>query len=518
MKRALLTFLVLALAAPVSLVAEVEEEPGRGVARISLINGDVSVRRGDSGDWVAAVINAPLVVPDSIFVGAASRAEVQLDYANMVRLAANTEVRFSELEYRRYQLQLAKGTITFSVLRDSDADVDLSTPNVSVRPQKKGRYRVTVHEDGTTEITVRDGRAEIYTPRGVEELREGKTMMVRGPASDPEFQVLAAARPDEWDRWNERRDKELRRSRAYQYVSHDIYGAEDLDAYGEWIYVPPYGWVWSPRPWGWAPYHYGRWFHHGHRGWCWWPGGFHTRHFWRPALVAFFGWDSYSGFHAGIGVGFGFGRIGWVPLAPYERYYPWYGHRYYRGYRNAAYIDNSVHIVNNINVTNIYRNARVANAITAVDGTQFGRGRVSNVYRASSAELRRVSLVRGQLPVVPQRESQRFTDREVRIAKRPATRLDTQNFYSRRKPVQVERVPFSQQQHPNSNKASGGWRSELLRGWTARGRARAPKPPPRSRRASPGSPPAAWSFRRLLAPAGPVLEHRAPLRRPGGAG
>jgi len=247
MKRALLTFLVLALAAPVSLVAEVEEEPGRGVARISLINGDVSVRRGDSGDWVAAVINAPLVVPDSIFVGAASRAEVQLDYANMVRLAANTEVRFSELEYRRYQLQLAKGTITFSVLRDSDADVDLSTPNVSVRPQKKGRYRVTVHEDGTTEITVRDGRAEIYTPRGVEELREGKTMMVRGPASDPEFQVLAAARPDEWDRWNERRDKELRRSRAYQYVSHDIYGAEDLDAYGEWIYVPPYGWVWSPR-------------------------------------------------------------------------------------------------------------------------------------------------------------------------------------------------------------------------------------------------------------------------------
>jgi len=27
-----------------------EDGPGRGVARISLMNGDVSVRRGDSGD------------------------------------------------------------------------------------------------------------------------------------------------------------------------------------------------------------------------------------------------------------------------------------------------------------------------------------------------------------------------------------------------------------------------------------------------------------------------------------
>src|SRR5260370_30965670 len=49
----------------------------RGVARISLINGDVSVRRGDSGDWVAGVINAPLLTDDRIGTGANSRGEVQ---------------------------------------------------------------------------------------------------------------------------------------------------------------------------------------------------------------------------------------------------------------------------------------------------------------------------------------------------------------------------------------------------------------------------------------------------------
>jgi hypothetical protein len=448
-------------------MAEPEEGPGRGVARISVVNGDVSVRRGDSGDWVAAAVNSPVIVPDSVFVGGGSRAEVQLDYANLVRLGMNTEVRFSELETRRYQLQIARGTVTFSVLRDSDADIDLSTPNVSVRPARKGSYRVHVLDDGTTEITVRSGQAEIFTPRGAETLRAGRTMLVRGTASEPEFQMAAAIPRDEWDNWNEQRDRELSRSGVYRYVSRDIYGAEDLDTYGRWVYAPPYGWVWAPYvaagwapyrygrwswldyygwtwigydPWGWAPYHYGRWFHHGPYGWCWWPGGFHTRHYWRPALVAFFGWGGHSGFHFGFGVGFG--RIGWVPLGPYERYHPWYGPRYYRGGR--TYVDNSVNIVNNINITNIYRNARIHNGITAVDSGDFGRGRVANVHRASSEELRRVNLVRGEVPVVPQRESLRFADRQVRAENLPVRTRDS--FAGRFQARQPERVPFSEQQ------------------------------------------------------------------------
>jgi hypothetical protein len=41
-------------------------EQGRGVARISVLNGEVSVRRGDSGDVVAAAINGPLMANDSV--------------------------------------------------------------------------------------------------------------------------------------------------------------------------------------------------------------------------------------------------------------------------------------------------------------------------------------------------------------------------------------------------------------------------------------------------------------------
>jgi len=447
--------------------AEDDDRPERGVARISLVNGEVSVKRGDSGDWTAAAINAPLVVEDRVFTGQGSRAEVQFDYANMIRLASNAEVRLAELGYRRYIVQVARGLVTFRVLRNSEADVEISTPSISIRPIKRGIYRVHVREDGTTEVAVRSGEADIYTPRGTERLKSGRTLLARGTQSDPEFQSVGNLAEDDWDHWNDRRDRDLERSRSYDYVSSDIYGAEDLDHHGRWVYDAPYGWVWSPRvsvgwapyrlgrwswidyygwswvsydPWGWAPYHYGRWYNRAGYGWCWWPGARYSRHYWRPGLVAFFGWGSHSGFN--VGIGFGFGRVGWLPLAPHEVYRPWYGRNHYSGYRNRGYIDNSVHVVNNVNITNVYRNARINNAITAVEGTDFAHGRVRNIRAVGANELGRASLVQGQVPVVPQRESMRLADREPVRHERGS---GNDRFFSRRQPERVDRATFDEQ-------------------------------------------------------------------------
>lgn len=481
-----------------------DDDPSRGVARISLINGDVSVRRGDSGDWVAAAVNAPLVVSDSLLTGAGSRAEIQFDYANMLRLSPNSEVRLAALEYRRYQLQVSRGTVTLSVLRDSDADVEVDTPNVSLRPARRGEYRITVREDGQSELTVRSGEAQVFTPRGAERLQSGRTMLVRGTASDPEFQIVSAIPQDDWDRWNDSRDRALERSRSYQYVSRDIYGADDLDAYGRWVYAAPYGWVWSPYgvaadwapyrygrwswidwygwswvsydPWGWAPYHYGRWFHHGPYGWCWFPGAMHSRHYWRPALVAFFGWGGHSGVH--VGIGFGFGNVGWVPLAPYEPYYPWYGRGFYGGFRNHTYINNSVHIVNNVNITNVYRNARVVNGITGVDSGDFARGRGGRAIHLNDVSIRNASLARGALPVAPGSQSLRFSDRDVRIANLPRSTEPTR-FYSRRPAPAVDRVPFDQQRQ--------GMEQMVRRTYEGRG-TQAPGAGPSVRAGSPSEP------------------------------
>src|SRR5215467_4862021 len=93
-------FSTLVLAA--NLNAQDPDDLKRGVARISLINGDVSVRRGDSGEWIAGVINAPLLTDDSVATGPNSRAEIQFDASNILRLGANAELRLSQLEYGRY--------------------------------------------------------------------------------------------------------------------------------------------------------------------------------------------------------------------------------------------------------------------------------------------------------------------------------------------------------------------------------------------------------------------------------
>src|ERR1035437_6262864 len=74
----------------------------RGVARISLMDGDVSVRRGDSGDWVAGVVNAPLLTGDQVATAANSRTEVQLDAANALRMGGDASVHIAQLEYDRY--------------------------------------------------------------------------------------------------------------------------------------------------------------------------------------------------------------------------------------------------------------------------------------------------------------------------------------------------------------------------------------------------------------------------------
>ena len=92
------------------------DSASRSVARLSVMNGDVSVRRGDNGDLVAAALNAPLVVGDRVLTGPNSRAEVQFDSANMIRLAPETE-QPSELPRAQCPEQICLESRTDSALR-----------------------------------------------------------------------------------------------------------------------------------------------------------------------------------------------------------------------------------------------------------------------------------------------------------------------------------------------------------------------------------------------------------------
>ena len=403
-----------------------------GVARLSIVQGDVNIQHGDSGELLAAVTNAPLVARDRVQTSPGSRAEVEFDYGNFVRLGPNTALNLSDLEYGRWQLQLGAGTVIYRVLRDTSAQVEVDTPSIAVRPAAQGVYRISVLDDGTTQITVREGNVEVFSPRGSQQLGAHQTMLVRGNPSDPEFQSGYESAPDQLDDWSAHRDADLLRSDSYRYVNRGEYGAEDLDqygtwvpsqygevwnprppaadwspySYGHWVWLDYYGWTWVDNaPWGWAPYHYGRWFWNGPHGWCWWPGAVAGPAYWSPALVGFFGFG--AGLAAGILAG-----IGWAALAPFELFHPWWGHGAGFGFGFGFRGGFGYGGFNGFrgNFAGMYRNAAIrGGAMTAAYG-QFG-SRFGRFSPATREQLAGASAFRGQLPMRPTAASYRFSTR-----------------------------------------------------------------------------------------------------------
>jgi hypothetical protein len=450
-------------------------EPGRAVARLSVVSGEVSVRRGDAGEVVAAAVNAPLMADDSVLTSANSRAEVEFDSSNVIRIAPNSEVHFAALDIHTLQIQVAAGTVTFRTLRPGQTQVEVDTPSVAVRPLRPGAYRVTLREDGTSEITPRSGEAEIDSQRGAEHLETGQTMDARGPASDPEYQVVQGIPPDAFDRWNDERDRYFLASQSYQHVNPAVAGGEDLDQNGRWVNDPQYGQVWQPNvpqdwapyqngqwvwedyygwtwvsydPWGWAPYHYGRWFW-GAGGWAWWPGPVGPYPYWAPAYVGFFGF----GPGLGIGVGFGFGGVGWVALAPFEVFHPWWGRGFYGGF-GAGFVGGHTTIVNNVNVYNSFRNARVAGGAIGTDTAAFGRG--GRVTALSRTQLASAGAVHGVLPVAPDRSSLRYSDRAA-SGRLPQSRATS--FASHMQTPRVQHASFTEQQRGMEQMSRGNFSS-----------------------------------------------------------
>jgi hypothetical protein len=427
---------------------------GPGVARISLINGDVTLQHGDNGDTEAAVVNAPVSVGDYLSTAGGSRAEVQLDNVDFLRVGENAQMRFAKLDPNDHQIQLAAGTAEVRVLGSSSANVQVDTPSITIRPDVPGAYRVTVDGNGNTTLTVRSGQADLLAPQGVQTIDAGTSVQVTGSASDPQVSQIDTLAYDDFDSWNSQRDQYEMAAYDSPYVNPNVVGVDDLNAYGRWVYASDYGevwvpynesadwypyqdgnWCWTPyygwtwvgyEPWGWAPYHYGRWFYDAGYGWAWWPGPVYQPVAYAPALVAFFGFGGGSGFSFGFSIGLGdFDDIAWVPLAPYEPYHPWYG----PGFNNVTNITN-INITNvnvtNVNITKIYKNAGGKHpAIAALAVRDFENGLGTHHYLPVQArQLQHVALLTRAVPVKPTAASLRFSNtapkfvRPIRISPR----------------------------------------------------------------------------------------------------
>ncbi len=464
-----------------------------GVARVSSIRGDVSTQRSDTGEWVAATQNTPLAQGDRVSTGDQSRAELQLDFADTLRMSSRVTVKIANLTRSQIQLQVGQGLTTYSVSRGSEASTEIDTPNAAIRPMGEGEYRILVNSDAETQVIIRRGSAEISTPQGSTRVDAGQMITIAG-TDNAQYRIAQAPGRDDWDNWNSDRDRAIANAEGRRNTNRYYTGSEDLDTYGRWTTVPDYGrvwvpnvapgwapyragrWVWQPyfgwtwvsyESWGWAPYHYGRWLPYG-AGWAWWPGPVATYPayypVWAPAYVSFFGFGG-GGFGVGFGFGFGYGHVGWLPCGPGDWYHPWYG-RYggsYRavgvgsagGFHNGwAPLHGGAHGFSNVNAA--LHNDHVRAGMSSMDSRSFGRGTVpAHQSGISAGEFHNASMVSGKMPVTPGKGSYSSSSREASPSTIRSASSSSQHFYSSPR-MNARSTPTSSRSTGSASTARGG--------------------------------------------------------------
>ncbi|NWG03245.1 MAG: FecR domain-containing protein [Syntrophaceae bacterium] len=394
-----------------------------GSARMSLIQGEVQIRTEDTGEWVPASINMPLLEGDRIWVPEGSRTEIQLRDGTFLRLDENSALEILTVESDSFQFYLTGGRtyINFKGLKGSFLQID--TPISSVRAYERSLYGVDVTRERDTEISVYQGSVNAETGEGSTWVGAGKKLFLR-EGYDAELAPLGP--PDEWERWNRQRDRSLVVQRPpSRYLPEELYPyGNDFEGNGSWVYASGYGYVWRPtvvvsagwapyrvgrwvwirgdyvwisyEPWGWVPYHYGRWIFVTSLGWCWVPP---TRGavYWGPGFVGWVYTPTY---------------VSWVPLAPGEIYY---GYGYYGPH--------SVNITN-INITNIqiqkvvYKNIHVQNAVTVIHRDTFLTGKKADIKIRDNPFLKeKISI--GRPDIKPEKATRMPVVKEIPQAKRP---------------------------------------------------------------------------------------------------
>ncbi len=499
----------LTLGVGLALVAPAWARSAPGVARVSLLQGKVSLLQTGSNQWHSAVLNTPLVSGDEIYIPSSGRAEVQFSRYNALQLAGGSELTLADFRGQQLQLQLRRGTLSFNQFSESKINTEIDTPNMSLRPLGHNVTRVDVVDATHTSVTVWQGRTLVWTPQGQVTVSSGHQIQIAG-STHPRYRVIRAPATDAWDRWVHHRDRQLANASDYAYMNSNIYGGGSLNRYGHWLYVPGYGqvwqpmdeapgwspyyngrWVWEPyygwtwvsyEPWGWAPYHYGRWFFDvSFNDWMWWPGPVYQPAWWAPAYVDFF----YAG--PGWGDEFGFGDddcIGWVPLGPGESYYGFSQEHYIPHYgRGFALRDGLRHRIFRPPLTagnqlRRLKNYRAPGGVIAVNRRGFVNGRVDQLgRRLTRPQLRNVSLVRGTIPVAPRAGSFRLLPgvrRGIGNAARPPLALQRERVFSHR-PIRPVRPITVAQLHRTFQLARvhTGWNS-IVRPQTGSARGLAP--------------------------------------------
>ena len=307
---------LLVLLASCVLNARADDTPPVRSARLSYLQGNVTVDHLDNTAGDPAQINMPLVEGSRLTTGEDGQAEVEFEDGSVVRITPNSSVGLNLLSVDasgsfHTQLAILHGLVYAELRAAAKFTYSLNADGELISPSTNATIRINLDQPPAI-VSVFDGTVHVEHPSSAEtdgyktDVHAGEALT--GDASDSgRFFQLQSVEADSWDEWNQGRDQAAAEAAASRttardgYAEDQGYGWADLDANGSWYDLPSEGQVWQPSvavdadfdpygygswvaysgtgyvwasgyPWGWTPFRCGSWSYWNSFGWGWSPG------------------------------------------------------------------------------------------------------------------------------------------------------------------------------------------------------------------------------------------------------
>jgi uncharacterized protein DUF6600/FecR-like protein len=278
------------------------------LVRLSYVQGQVKILRGETTQFDQAQANMPLLAGYTLSTGEDGQAEVEFTDGSVARLTPNSQLRLDALPNANERneptkLTMVSGLGYFELNTANGQRFDVRFNAAVAQPVSNSIFRINL--DSAPDLSVLVGTVRASVNGGFDQtVEEGRSLHF--DADDASNVETASIQGDTWDQWNQDRDDQIAQQAQQQTSARETSGAsnepgwDDLDANGDWYPAEGYGNVWVPSnqptgwdpygngywadypgwgytwisgyPWGWLPYHCGAWNYWDSMGWGWIPG------------------------------------------------------------------------------------------------------------------------------------------------------------------------------------------------------------------------------------------------------